>query len=147
MKWNRVLAFAYFTQGVTNKATGQTIPGWLTLHPEDDNKFTYALKRVMERVLKLNKEMERKVEDLEIDWQATDANKVLLYNPDGTRAHTAEGEKGLRDAKEALMQSEIEIEPHWCAEIPDDLDEAAREILKGFVIRETELKEVKSAAG
>lgn len=136
--WQRVLTFLYFAKGATIPSTGQTIPGWLQNHP-DDTKFKYALERVSESALKANAEMERKIEDLQIDHQATGEHGVLLYNPDKSRAYTAAGEKALRDAKAALMESEVHIEPHYCSELPE-LPEGAREILAGFVIKPEEAR-------
>lgn len=139
--WRRILGFLYFTQGIT--VNDKTIPGWLATHPEE-SKLNHSLKRVAERALKLNEEMGRRIEDLEIDHQATNADKVLLYNPDGTPAYTAQGKKALRDAKLALNDEEFEIEPHYCSDLPE-LPEGTREILTGFVIKEeSTLREVKT---
>jgi hypothetical protein len=141
ISWRRVLAFLYFAKGATT-STGQVVTGWLTTHTEE-TKFNHAMNRVAESCMKRNAEMQQVIEDLEIDNQATGDHGILLYNPDGSRAYTAVGIKVLRDAKLALMDSEVEIEPHFVTEIPEGLDDGARELLKGFVIRETELQAVK----
>jgi hypothetical protein len=134
--WKRILAFLYFTQGVSiNGEVAQK--GWLTEHTED-SKFNYALKRVVDRALKINEEMKLKSEDAEIDHQATGEHGVLLYNPDSTRAYTAQGTKALREARIALNDLEFEIEPHYCTEIPE-LPDNVRELLTGFVIQETKM--------
>jgi hypothetical protein len=130
--WPRILAFLSFTEDII--IDGQKIPGWLATHKED-SKFNYALKRVSERAMKINEEMRLKTEDVEIDHQATGEHGVLLYNPNGTRAYTAEGVKALRAANAALSDLEFEIEPHYCTEIPDDLPDDVRELLTGFVIK------------
>lgn len=130
--WNRILAFLYFTQGMS--VNGQQLTaGWLAEHTED-SKFNYALKRVSDRALKINEEMKLKIEDAEIDHQATGDHGVLLYNPDGSRAYTAQGTKALREARIALNDLEFEIEPHYCTEIPE-LPAGAEELLAGFVIK------------
>lgn len=135
--WRRILAFLYFTQGISIDGKIVSI-GWLADHTED-SKFNYALKRVSDRALKCNEEMKLKIEDAEIDHQATGEHGVLLYNPDGSRAYTAAGVKALREAKTALGELEFEIEPHYCSELPD-LPEGTREILVGFVIKEEEAR-------
>jgi hypothetical protein len=141
--WKRILAFLCFTQGAT--INGQAIPGWLTEHAED-SKFNYALKRVSERALKINEEMKLKIEDAEIDHQATGEHGVLLYSPDGSRAYTAQGIKALRETRIALNDLEFEIEPHYCTELPE-LPEGARECLTGFVIKpEAKIEAVAEAA-
>lgn len=130
--WKRILAFLYFTQGVTING-GQSIPGWLAEHAED-SKFNYDLRRVSERALKINEEMKVRIEDAEIDHQATGEHGVLLYNPNGSRAYTAAGIKALREARVALNDLEFEIEPHYCTEIPE-LPAGAKECLEGFVVK------------
>lgn len=131
--WRRILAFLYFTQGAAT-ADGKPISkGWLVEHTED-SKFNYALKRVADRALKCNEEMKLKIEDAEIDHQATGEHGVLLYNPDGTRAYTAAGVKALREAKTALSEFEFEIEPHYCSELPE-LPDGTKEHLIDFVIK------------
>jgi hypothetical protein len=130
--WRRILAFLYFTQGISiNGEVAQK--GWLVEHTED-SKFNYALRRVSERALKINEEMKRHTEDAEIDHQATGDHGVLLYNPDGSRAYTAQGTKALRDARIALHDLEFEIEPHYCTEVPE-LPDNVKELLTGFVIK------------
>lgn len=136
--WRRIRAFLYFAQGFTVLGTGQYQPGWLETHPEE-SKFNHALRRVSEHALKLNEAVTRRMEDLEIDNQATDGNRVLLYSPDGKPAYTAEGKKALRDATLALNDEEFEIEPHYCSELPE-LPDGARGVLTGFVIKAEEAK-------
>jgi hypothetical protein len=139
--WRRILAFLSFTEDVI--INGQVVPGWLATHTED-SKFNYALKRVSERAMKINGEVQLKTEDVEIDHQATGEHGVLLYNPDGSRAYTAEGVKALRAAKAALSDLEFEIEPHYCSDLPE-LPDNVRELLAGFVVEPAKLEAVANA--
>lgn len=131
--WRRILAFSHFVGGF--EANGNRYAGWLETHKEE-TKFNYAIRRVVDQIAALNKKMEVAFENIDIDHAATDANKVILRNQDSSIAYTQEGLKARNAARRELLDKEdIEIEPHFTIEMPG-LDDAAREILIGFVIKE-----------
>lgn len=134
--WKRCLAFNNLANGF--QLNGQAVPGWLERHPKE-SKFHYAIKRVLSQIGKINAEMQIKFEDIDIDNAATDANQLILRNPDGSLAYTAEGLKARNKARRELLDREdLEIESHFCPKLPADLNEAEIEIFTGFVIKESE---------
>lgn len=101
------------------------------------SKFNYALGRVLKRGVKLQAEYQERVEDINIDNCATDKDGVILRDDKGGFRFTKEGEKARNKARGELFRSSVEIEPHHCAELPDDLTDSEREVFAGFVIKDT----------
>lgn len=132
--WRKILGFSRFVGGF--QANGNQFPGWLALHPEE-SKFSYAIKRVVDQITALDKIKVVEFENIDIDNCATDANGVILRNPDGSLAFTKDGLKACNAARSALLDSEVEIEPYYATEVPELL-EGEREIFAGFVIKPEE---------
>jgi hypothetical protein len=102
----------------------------------DESKFRYAITRVLKRGSKLDSEYVEKAEDVNIDNCATDKDGVILRDDKGGFRFTKDGEKARNKARLELFHSTVEIEPHYCGEIPDSLTEEEREAFTGFVIEE-----------
>lgn len=131
--WKRALGFANFVSGFT--ANGQQFTGWLASHP-GDNKFAYAIKRVLAQIQKLSPEMQARFETIDIDHCATGAHGVIIRNPDDSLAFTKEGLKKRNAARMELLNAEdIEIEPYFATQIPESLSDSELEVFSGFVIK------------
>lgn len=137
--WRTVLAFSHFVNGFV--ANGQQYQGWLALHPEE-SKLSYAIKRIADQIVSLDKIKQVEFENIDIDNCATDERKVIIRNADGSLAFTQEGLKARNLARTALLDSDVEIEPHYCNEIPETMRAEERKILTGFVIQESKLEAV-----
>lgn len=135
--WRKVVVFSQFVNGF--EANGRMYPGWLALNRQE-SKLSYAIKRVLAQIEKFNSEKVIEFDNIDIDNCATDANQVILRNPDTTLAFTKEGLKARNLARTELLDKEVEIEPYYATELPDTLRPEEREILTGFVIKEEDAK-------
>ncbi len=60
---------------------------------------------------------------------------MILREESGALKYTREGLKTRNAARNALLDSDVEIEPHYCNEIPETIRDEEREIMMGFVIQ------------
>lgn len=103
-----------------------------------ETKLKYAIAKVGERLLTLNKEYNEALEDLELEFANVDANGSVLYKVvDGKRQYdfTAENIKKLRAAHKLLIEDErFEFKPHFAPEVPESFPEDYRPYFEGFVL-------------
>lgn len=106
-----------------------------------ETKFKYALEKMLERTVAIEKKWIERVSDIEIDNAATGENDVVLFTVDerGNRTYSFTKE-GLRK-KDKTIESEFnaeesnEIEPFYIEQIPEEISEGLRTIFTPFVIK------------
>ncbi|HEX8177837.1 MAG TPA: hypothetical protein VF543_22300 [Pyrinomonadaceae bacterium] len=114
---------------------------WLKNNPKE-TKFHYGLMREMTPALKLNSQYKELVEDIDIKHCATDERGVILRDERGGYQFTKEGLNERNKERRKLFRSEVEIEPYYVTEVPDNLSPFEREAFAGFVINPESVEEV-----
>ncbi len=111
--------------------------GWLARDKANERtKLGYAISRMTARVKKAQERYLAAVEDINIDACATDDKGIILRDSRGDFTYTRDGLKQRNKLRQELYESEIEVEPYFATQLPDDLTEAEREAFEGFVVRE-----------
>jgi|ERR1043165_74288 hypothetical protein len=100
-----------------------------------ETKLGYALKRMDSQVKALHEKHQAALQDINIDCCAVDAAGVILNDEYGRLRFTKDGLRERNKKQEELSQSEIEIEPCFATQTPDDLSDAEREAFAGFVLK------------
>jgi hypothetical protein len=113
---------------------------YLKEHPEK-TKFQYALTRVEDILKPLIRKAEVRLSESSILNAATEKvgeQQVLLTDAKGNFRY--EPEKLIKRNAEhvAIYEEEVEFEPYFATEIPDNLDPVYKTVFTGFVIREDE---------
>lgn len=99
-------------------------------------KLGYAISRLSPRIEKLLQRYQNESEDINIDHCATDDKGYILRDERGDYRFTRDELKKRNHARQKLFESEVEIEPYFATEVPDDLPAAFHEICLGLIIRE-----------
>jgi hypothetical protein len=107
-------------------------------------KLGYAIERVSKSYAaqadKLETAFRDKLEDLDIEHCSTDEAGNILLDGAGRYVFTKDAQRarlqGQKDARRALLESVVEVEPHFATDLPEDLTDAERAAMVGFTIRE-----------
>lgn len=125
--WNKCVEFSQMAQGYLKRAEGR------------ESKLVYALNRVLGRIQKQQTIVNEALSDIEIDHCLTEKrgeHEVITRDSDGRLEYTREGIKERNRAqRKYLNKEEIEIDPHYVTQPPDDLTEAEIETFVGFVLK------------
>lgn len=115
---------------------------WLAAHPAE-SKFRYALRKVVKQGERFSGEYQERLEEITIEHCATDPKtqvilKQVLKDARGNERvdyeFTKEGLKKRNEARKALFESAIEVNPFVATDVPPDLTEDEREAFAGFVL-------------
>ena len=106
---------------------------YLQAHPEE-NKLSYALKKVQKEALQHFSTYKEELEELRIRHCATDEKGIILRNAQGDFEFTKEELLALNKDAKALQDKTIEIIGHTATELPEDLGENYKEAFTDFVI-------------
>lgn len=109
-----------------------------------ENKLTYAIIKVGERITKLMDRVQEKVDDLNIEHCMTDEKTgAILKDEHKDLKYTKEGLKARNEAmKSVLGETEYDVEPYYCTEIPSDLTQFEKEVMSGIVIDPAKITEI-----
>lgn len=103
---------------------------------EPPTKLSYAVARMLKRVQKPLADFNDKVEDLRNDLCLTDEKtKAVAADANGQFQFTRDNLKKLVEEKRKLLDSDVEIEPYFATELPNNLGDDARVAFEGFVIK------------
>jgi len=106
---------------------------------KSETKLTYALKRVLSRVVKQKATVDERLLDLNIDHCVTAKqgdDEVIVRDGRGDLQYTKDSQKACNTAKlKYLAEANIEVEPHYATKLPDDLGIFELEAFSGFVIK------------
>lgn len=109
---------------------------WLK-QTKEQTKLSYAVGKVQKRISDFIVDYTDEVKDIEIDHASTNENGLLIIEND-SYSYTPEKMKKLRDAKKKHFnkwkEKEFEFENYIATEIPENLTEEEKDILKDFVI-------------
>ena len=92
----------------------------------------------MSRAQPLYAAYSEKAEDARTECGATDEKGIILMDGDNYR-FSKEGIRTLTAALRKLNSEEVEIEPYWATEVPEDLAGDVADIFEGFVLRTEEV--------
>jgi hypothetical protein len=113
----------------------QVASTWLSAH-KDESKFAYALRKVVKQCQPLVVAYQEHLEDLDIEYCSTGDKDVILTDDKGGMVYTKENLRKRNAARRALFMTLVEVTPYLAASVPEDLSEAEREVLAGFVLPE-----------
>ncbi len=114
-------------------------------HP--NTKISYAIKKVLKKLVKIVDEYNGKLEDIRIDHCFTNSDGVIEYNvtKDGSgnevrhyKFKKDELKKKLKEEREVAEEwnsKEFEVEPYLATEVPEDITDEEKEALDGFVLK------------
>jgi hypothetical protein len=103
------------------------------------NKLHYALERMLARTKKVAEDFYDEEQDILIECASTDERGNLIYASDNrTLAMTKEKRKEFDKKLRELSRREIEVEPYYATEIPDELDAQWYFELAPFVLPQEE---------
>lgn len=114
---------------------------WLSSH-KDDQKFTYALRKLLKRAKPLIEAYQEQVEDLNIEHAAVNDKGIIQREPNGACAYTKEALHTRNKAIRALVRTDVTLEPHL-VDPPAELTEAERSAFAGFVLA-PEIEEIEA---
>jgi len=100
----------------------------------NDNKLSYAIKKVLKRIDKVQVQINEAMEDLRIDNCNVDEKGNVLRDEKGSYQYTKEGLKALGKGMRELKDAEYELEIYIATETPEGLTEEQKEAFKGIVI-------------
>jgi hypothetical protein len=107
----------------------------LARYKEKNEKFAYALRKVVTRATKWNEGVVESEVEINIKYAAEDERtKLILRNARGEFEYTREGLINRNKDVRELLKKEAEVEHHYVTELPTDLSEDEIEVLTGFVI-------------
>jgi hypothetical protein len=129
--YKEILAFANASRGYLERVKGQK------------TKLAYAIERVTKgyaaQAEKLEAAYREKLADLDIEHCSTDERGNILTDGAGRYVYTKDAQrarlKRQREELERLLGAVVEVEPYFATALPDDLSDAEREALTGFVIK------------
>ena len=103
------------------------------------NKLTYAIERVIKLNSNVQKNYQDLLEDLKIDNANVDEKGSLITTVNAKTGaaeyqYTKEGAKALKKAVKELAESEVEISVFYAAELPESYDKIFNSYLIGFVL-------------
>jgi hypothetical protein len=115
----------------------------LSVRPEYfHTKLGYAIKKVQESLISINKQYLKELDCIRIDHALTDSNKAVLLNSDKQAErpymYDKAGLKKVKEEEENLLASwdekEISVSVYYATEIPEKLEQDIIDSLRGFVI-------------
>jgi len=116
---------------------------YLTKHPEK-TKLEYAIQRTLSRIAKTNDGLQEQLETIDIDHASTDKDGILLTGPNGYQ-FTPEKKKARNAKRTALIKAvDVEIDPYFASEIPDDISEADLDAFEGIIIRTADVERIRA---
>lgn len=123
--WNQCQQFIQMAEAYLNANRNET-------------KLTYALKRVVSRVIKQRTKVDERILDINIDHCLTakqGEQDVIVKDGRGELQYTKEAQKACNAAKLKYMaEANVEVETHFATELPDDLGVFEIDAFAGFVI-------------
>jgi hypothetical protein len=109
-------------------------------------KMGYAIHKMITRTEQHQNRYNNAVADLQADNCATDDKGVMLRDARGGLEYTKDGFKKLTKQRQALYETDIEVEVYYATLIPTDLTDVERDEFAGFVLDPTiELVEAEAA--
>jgi hypothetical protein len=109
---------------------------WLNAGKDRVNtKLGYAITRLAPRLQKLERKYQNAIADIQIDCCEVDERGIILKDERGEFRFTKVGLKDRNRKQLELLEAEIEIEPYYASQAPDDLSESEREAFEGFVLK------------
>jgi hypothetical protein len=119
---------------------------WLAKDKANENtKLGYAIHKMLTRSEQFQGRYNNAVSDLQADNCATGDKGVILRDARGNMEFTPEGIKKLTQQRQALYESEIEVEVYFATQVPEDLTDIERDDFAGFVLK-AEAAEISGAA-
>src|SRR5882724_5502824 len=115
----------------------RTAGQWIAKH-EEESKFKYALTKVSRKLARVQEKWQELIEEINIEHCASDKEGVILRDEHGQYKYTKEELLKRNKEVSALYNQEINIEPHFASEVPEDLGFLEREVFTGFVIQSEE---------
>lgn len=104
-------------------------------------KLGYAIQKIRPRAEKLWAKYQNHLEDIDIDNCFVDDKGVIQKEGNGYK-FTKDGAKAAKVAREKLLESEVEIEPHYATSlVGTELSTSQQLAFIGFVL-ESEVQEV-----
>lgn len=124
---------------------------YLKRQGEKESKLAYAVRRVAKSygrgMQKAKESYDERLQDIDIEHASEDERGILIVQND-SYVYTKEAQRrrlaAQRTALRELLASQVEFEPHFTAQPPDDLPEEVREAFAGFVVREEAAEESKA---
>lgn len=115
---------------------------WISKH-EEESKFKYALTKVARKLARVQEKWNEGIEEANIEHCATDKEGVILRDDKGQYRYTKEELIARNKVVNKLYDTQVEFQPHFATEVPEDLTELEREVFEGFVLEAaSELKVV-----
>lgn len=121
----------------------RTAQQWISKH-EEESKFKYALTKVSRKIARVQEKWNEALEEANIEHCATDKDGVILRDEHGQYKYVKEELLKRNKRVNSLYNSEVDIEPHFATEVPEDLTGLEQEVFEDFVLKpvESELKVV-----
>ena len=99
------------------------------------SKFNYALGVLLNRQTeKIQKTTKEKIEDINTEHAAVDRDGVLLRDGDNYKYTKDEAKKRLQKIRQ-VWKEEVEIEPYYATDVPQDLTLSEIDAFTDFVLR------------
>lgn len=102
----------------------------------NDNKLSYANKKVLKQLDKIQEEVDELIEEARINHCSVDDKGNVLRNDKGGYEFTKDGIRNLTKDLKKIKLMEFEIKPYIAQVIPDDLTEEQIDAFVGIVITE-----------
>lgn len=119
---------------------------------EEKTKFSYAKKRVLDRLIPLitaaNKKHTQGVEDASIEFASVDEKENLVMDGDNykyTKEKAKERLIKLRNLDSELMSTLIGIEDYIIDSVPESVNEYQLEILTGVIFKDNEITDTNTS--
>src|SRR5882724_6960915 len=112
----------------------RTAGQWIAKH-EEESKFKYALTKVSRKLARVQEKWQELIEEINIEHCATDKEGVILRDEHGQYKYVKEELIKRNKEVNSLYNQEVNIEPHFATEVPEDLTYLEREVFGGFVIK------------
>lgn len=104
---------------------------------DNDNKLSYAIKRVFKHLDKVQSEIDELTEEARINNCSTDELGNVLRDDKGMYKFTKEGLKNLSKEIKKIRNMEFEVEPYFApSEFVEFLNDEQKDAFAGFVIPE-----------
>lgn len=113
---------------------------------KDDDKLSYAIKKVKKRLESVMETWNEKLADLQYDHASVDEKGNLMRDDKNNLKFTVPKQKEFDKAVKTLRNETFQFEPYFATELPKGLDEFQTESLIGFVIKE-EISELQHTNG
>ncbi len=108
---------------------------WISnIHKGVDNKFSYAVKKMIKRVKDDYEDYQDKITELRYDYVSLDKDGNLQYAPNGQYSFKPEKIKEFNKIVKRIGEDKVSVEPFIAKFIPDDFPYNLREVFTPFVI-------------